>query len=422
MRKEPPHRPSLMEQLEQRLLFSAGLDVVLIDGSLDDPELLERAAQEDALVQVYDSSSESAADVLSRISQLADESGERISSVSIFSHGSQGEFALGNDSVSLDNLDSTADAWQALRESLTEDGNLYLFGCNVAEGDGVALLDALAELSGADIFASDDLSGAGGDWQLEAASSGDELELMAGLLTPMDRDALAEYAGTLVIPQVTARETIDSDADGYGNRCDGDFNQKLLFPGAPDLEQFRQAIGRDRTTSTCPGDDGTLGHPCGEFDLDGNLLFIGAADAPFDPPPDWTPDALNAKIEAGADFAQTQYCFDMDLCRRYMARLADHGIPGKLSFLIGVGPLASAKQARWMDENLWGVSIPEPIIRRLDGAKNQKAEGLAICVELIQEMRAIPGVAGAHLMAPSQEAVMAEVIAASGVLTDRPGL
>lgn len=149
-------------------------------------------------------------------------------------------------------------------------------------------------------------------------------------------------------------------------------------------------------------------------------LFIGCADAPFIPPDDWEPGALNAKIGAGAQFAQTQYCFDLDICRTYMARLMDHGIPEKLPFLIGIGPLASAKQARWMDENLWGVSIPEPIIKRLDDAADPKAEGKTICAELIQEMRDIPGVAGCHLMAPRQETAMAEVIDESGMLKARP--
>jgi methylenetetrahydrofolate reductase (NADPH) len=148
-------------------------------------------------------------------------------------------------------------------------------------------------------------------------------------------------------------------------------------------------------------------------------LFLGAADAPLDPKPEWKPDGLLGKIAAGADFIQTQYCFDLALLRRYMARLADHGIPEKVFILVGIGPLASAKQARWMHENLWGVSIPEPIIERLDGAADQKAEGRKICAELIQELATIPGVAGAHLMAPRQEAEMAAAIALSGLLERR---
>ena len=148
-------------------------------------------------------------------------------------------------------------------------------------------------------------------------------------------------------------------------------------------------------------------------------LFLGAADATLDPKPEWKPDSLLGKIAAGADFAQTQYCFDLAMLRRYMARLGEHGIPEKVFILVGIGPLASAKQARWMHENLWGVSIPEPIIKRLDGAADQKAEGRKICAELIQELATIRGVAGAHLMAPRQEAEMAAAIALSGMLERR---
>jgi len=148
-------------------------------------------------------------------------------------------------------------------------------------------------------------------------------------------------------------------------------------------------------------------------------LFLGAADAPMDPKPDWKPDSLLGKIAAGTDFVQTQYCFDLAMLRRYLARLAEHDIPEKVYILVGIGPLASAKQARWMHENLWGVSIPEPLIERLDAAADEKAEGRKICAELIQELATIPGVAGAHLMAPRQEAEMAAAIELSGVLKRR---
>lgn len=149
-------------------------------------------------------------------------------------------------------------------------------------------------------------------------------------------------------------------------------------------------------------------------------LFLGGADAPMEPKPEWKPDGLMAKINAGADFVQTQYCFDLGMLRRYLARLAEHGIPEKVFILVGIGPLASAKQARWMNENLWGVSIPDSLIKRLDGATDQKAEGRKICAELIQELATIKGVAGAHLMAPRQEAEMAAAIELSGLLKKRP--
>jgi len=148
-------------------------------------------------------------------------------------------------------------------------------------------------------------------------------------------------------------------------------------------------------------------------------LFIGAADAPVDPKPGWKPDGLLAKIESGADFVQTQFAFDLPLLRRYLAALADHGIPDRLFIIVGVGPLASAKSARWMNEHLFGVHVPEPLIARLEGAQDQRAEGRRICVELLQELAEIKGVAGAHLMAPRQEQACADAIAESGLLGRR---
>ncbi len=151
-------------------------------------------------------------------------------------------------------------------------------------------------------------------------------------------------------------------------------------------------------------------------------FFIGLADMPADPGPDWSPDRLHAKIAAGADFFQTQYCFDLDVCRRYMARLADEGISDKAYFLIGVAPFASAKQARWMDANLVGVTVPERIISRLEGADDEAAEGHRICLEMLEALQEIPGVAGAHIMAPRGEARAAAVIAESGIMARRPAV
>lgn len=148
-------------------------------------------------------------------------------------------------------------------------------------------------------------------------------------------------------------------------------------------------------------------------------LFIGAADSPHDPKPDWLPTGLAAKADAGADFIQTQYSFDLAILRRYLARLGDHGLLSRLFVIVGIGPLASAKSARWMNENLFGVHIPEAIVARLDQASDQRAEGRKICVELLQELSEIKGVAGAHLMAPRQEQAIAEAIAESGLLKKR---
>ena len=131
-------------------------------------------------------------------------------------------------------------------------------------------------------------------------------------------------------------------------------------------------------------------------------FFIGAADIPKVPDEKWSPEPLRKKIDGGAGFLQTQFCFDLEVARRYFARLDDEGITAKVGIIIGVGPIRSAKSARWMNENLFGVHVPEATIQRLEGAKDQAAEGRAICVELIEGLRQMKGPAGAHLMAPAQ--------------------
>jgi methylenetetrahydrofolate reductase (NADPH) len=161
-------------------------------------------------------------------------------------------------------------------------------------------------------------------------------------------------------------------------------------------------------------DDGTL--PSGREIRSPPKLFIGGADTPMDPADErWKPDGLIAKIDAGAGFFQTQFCFDVDIVRKYAAALVDHGIAEKAGVLIGIGPLASAKSARWMRENLWGTTIPDALIDRLESAEDQKAEGTAICAELIAAYSGIEGVAGVHLMAPLGVDAVPLAIEQSGV-------
>ncbi|MCY4548567.1 MAG: methylenetetrahydrofolate reductase [Defluviicoccus sp.] len=148
-------------------------------------------------------------------------------------------------------------------------------------------------------------------------------------------------------------------------------------------------------------------------------LFIGAADTPVDPEPGWRPTGLTRKIEAGAGFVQTQLCWDIDVVRRYARALEEAGITDRAFLLIGIGPIASARSARWMRDNLWGVQIPDPIIERLERAADPKAEGIAICAELIRELAGVRGVSGVHLMAPVGLSAIPLAIRESGVLENR---
>ena len=129
---------------------------------------------------------------------------------------------------------------------------------------------------------------------------------------------------------------------------------------------------------------------------------------PIDPPAGWEPKSLKAKIAAGCEFVQTQFCMDAGVARRYMARLAEHGVA--LPFLIGISPLRSAKSARWMREKLFGTIIPDATIARLEAAADPAAEGRKLCIDLMRELATIPGVAGVHIMAPGNEAAIADVI------------
>ena len=152
--------------------------------------------------------------------------------------------------------------------------------------------------------------------------------------------------------------------------------------------------------------------------IEGELdLVIGAADVPLDPPADWSPKGLFAKAEAGADFVQTQFCMDTGIVRRYAARLRELGF--KLPILIGVAPIPSARSARWMREKLFGTIVPDAIVERLEKAADPKAEGRRICVEILQELAEIPGVAGAHVMAPMNFAEIPRAIEESGVLAKK---
>jgi methylenetetrahydrofolate reductase (NADPH) len=140
-------------------------------------------------------------------------------------------------------------------------------------------------------------------------------------------------------------------------------------------------------------------------------FLLGAADMPIDPPAGWKPTSLLAKIAAGAQFVQTQFCMDAALLRRYIGVLADAGVTRQLAILIGINPLRSAKSAQWMKSHLFGTIIPDAMIARMEKASDPAREGIRICVELIAELSTIPGIAGVHIMAPGNDAAIPEVIA-----------
>jgi methylenetetrahydrofolate reductase (NADPH) len=230
--------------------------------------------------------------------------------------------------------------------------------------------------------------------------------------------ALLARAGIEPILQLTCRDRnrIALQADLMGAAASGVRNLLLLTgddPKAGDQPETKAVFDVDSTTLTRMArdlrDKGEL--PSGRKVSGHAPFFLGAADAPIDPPAGWRPDKLAAKVAAGAGFAQTQFCMDSGIVRRYAARLAEHEATRGCFLLVGIAPLRAAKSARWMKENLFGTIIPDAFIERLEQAGDPVAEGQRIAIELIEELATIPGVAGVHVMAPANEAAVPHVIA-----------
>lgn len=145
-------------------------------------------------------------------------------------------------------------------------------------------------------------------------------------------------------------------------------------------------------------------------------FFVGAADVPTKCHEDWWEKALRDKIAAGAQFVQTQLCYNVETVYAYAERLQESDLADKAFVLVGTGPLRSAKSALWMRNNLWGVDIPDSVIARLETARNPVAEGIDICVELLDAISRMPALAGAHLMAPNNFIALVEVAKLAGIV------
>ncbi len=142
-------------------------------------------------------------------------------------------------------------------------------------------------------------------------------------------------------------------------------------------------------------------------------LFPGCAAEPFAPPYEWRPLRLRKKVEAGARFVQTQIVFNVDRFREYMGRVHDLGVDRQAPILAGVAPIRSVKAATFMRDEVPGMEVPEALVRRMQAAgddkKKREAEGIAICVEIIEEIRKIPGIAGFHIMPINWESAVAKI-------------
>jgi methylenetetrahydrofolate reductase (NADPH) len=148
-------------------------------------------------------------------------------------------------------------------------------------------------------------------------------------------------------------------------------------------------------------------------------MFIGAAENPFADPFEFRVIRLAKKVAAGVDFIQTQCVYDIPRFKEWIGQARDRGLTEKVYIMAGVTPLKSAGMAKYMAKNVSGIKIPEAIIKRMEGAGKEKAaaEGIKICLETIQQLREIKGVAGLHIMAIEWEEKVPEIVKAAGLMT-----
>jgi len=139
-------------------------------------------------------------------------------------------------------------------------------------------------------------------------------------------------------------------------------------------------------------------------------MFIGAASNPFAPPLEFRPLRLEKKVRAGAQFIQTQVVFDLQRFAEFMAEVRRLGLHKRAFLLPGVMPVKSAKVLKYMATQVPGVMVPRELIARMEGASDQKEEGIEIAVETVQALREEEGVSGVHLMAFMWEEVVPEIV------------
>ncbi|KKN30898.1 hypothetical protein LCGC14_0829480 [marine sediment metagenome] len=139
-------------------------------------------------------------------------------------------------------------------------------------------------------------------------------------------------------------------------------------------------------------------------------FFIGAVENPFAEPFEYRAPRLMKKIEAGADFFQTQIVYNVEKFKKWMADVRKLGGHKKAYILAGVAPLKSAGMAKYMKKFVPGMDVPDELIKRMEKAKDAKEEGINICVEIIKEMKKIDGISGVHIMAIEWEEAVPTIV------------
>ena len=151
-------------------------------------------------------------------------------------------------------------------------------------------------------------------------------------------------------------------------------------------------------------------------------FFIGAVANPFADPFEFRVDRLEKKVEAGAQFIQTQCIFDMERFERFMEMVRERGIDQRVHILAGVTPLKSWRGAKYIQNNVSGMIVPDELVERLKNAEDPKREGVEVCIEQIKYIKEkVKGVHGVHIMAIAWEEVVPEIVEKCG-LYPRPNI
>ena len=138
-------------------------------------------------------------------------------------------------------------------------------------------------------------------------------------------------------------------------------------------------------------------------------FFVGVTDSPLAPAYD--PARLEAKLDAGAAFVMTQITYDLEALMAWEELVRSRGIPERAAVIVGVAPIRSARQARYLTEHLPGVTVPVEMIHELeDAGEEAESLGVAQCAEIVARLRELPGVAGVHVMGLGREEVVRHVI------------
>ena len=220
-----------------------------------------------------------------------------------------------------------------------------------------------------------------------------------------DRNRIALQSDILGASAVGIRNVLclSGDHQGFGNQPQA--------MGVFDLDsiQFVNVVRTMRDNGTILG---------GESLSKGPELFIGAAANPFADPLSFRVVRLAKKINAGADFIQTQCVYNLDRFEEWMKMARDKGLTEKAFILGGVTPLKSPGMAKYMNDKVAGMDVPDEIIKRMEGIpkEKQREEGIQICVETIQQLKEMPGVKGVHIMAIEWEEVVGEIVEKAGLL------